>query len=458
MKLTKRQFTVLSASFAFAGLSKLNASMLDHASQGGVGYGPLNSDPDGLIDLPEGFTYKVISSFGDTMTDGFRVPNNADGMGCFKLDNQRVALVRNHELSVSDAQDGPNPQGRELGFKTYDKRADGVDLPGGTTTIIYNLDTGKVENEFISLLGTIRNCSGGITPWGSWLTCEENVSRKGDEVGKDHGWVFEVPAIADGPIEPNPIKGLGRFNHEAAAIDPRTGIVYLTEDRDDSLFYRFIPKVPGKLHAGGKLQALGFKTQPKGGDSRNWDSVLWDEGDWIETFWIDLEDTDSPNDDLRRRGHSHGAAIFARGEGIHWGDDELYFCCTSGGRAILGQVMRYVPSKFEGTEKEHNEPGKIQLFLESESTDRFNFGDNITVAPNGHLIVCEDQYTENIVNQIKGITPEGKTYSLATIRIPSEPAGACFSPDGTTMFVNVYGPTRTLAITGPWKHLDGAKG
>lgn len=454
MKLTKRQFTAFATSFAFAGLARHHAIALDGLSVAKPGYGPLVPDPDALIDLPQGFSYKVISSFGDTMTDGFQVPDNADGMGCFKLDDSRVTLVRNHELNVSDEARGPLPDNQQLDFIVYDRRDDGVPLPGGTTTIIYNLKTGEVEKEFVSLLGTIRNCAGGVTPWGSWLTCEENVTLSGDGVAKDHGWVFEVPADADGPIDPQPIKELGRFNHEAVAIDPRTGILYLTEDRDDSLFYRFIPNTPGKLQEGGKLQALGFAGQAPGADSRNWDSPIWNVGDWAQAFWIDLDDVDSPNDDdLRIRGQAKGAAIFARGEGIHWGDNELYFCCTSGGRAEFGQIMRYVPSAFEGTRKESDEPGQLQLFLESTDPNSFNFGDNLTVAPNGHLLVCEDQYTDNAVNHIRGVTPNGQAYDFARIRIQSESAGACFSPDGTTLFVNIFSPTRTLAITGPWQHL-----
>jgi secreted PhoX family phosphatase len=454
MKLTKRQFMALATSFAFMGLAKHNALALEGLSENRLGYGPLIPDPEALIDLPEGFSYRIISRFGDVMTDGFQVPDNADGMGCFKLDDHRVTLVRNHELNVLDADRGSAPDNRKIDFSIFDHRDDGTVLPGGTTTIVYNLKTDEVEKEFVSLLGTIRNCAGGVTPWGSWLTCEENVTLKRDGVAKDHGWVFEVPAGAEGPIDPVPLKDMGRFNHEAAAVDPRTGIVYLTEDRNDSLFYRFIPNTPGKLESGGKLQALGFAKGASNADTRNWDLLTWNVGDWADVVWIDLNDVHSPNDDdLRIKGQASGAAIFARGEGIHWGDNELFFCCTSGGQSQLGQIMRYKPSAFEGMHKEGDEPGQLQLFLESDDPNGFNFGDNLTVAPNGHLFVCEDQYTEKTINHIRGVTREGKVYDFAKVRIQSESAGACFSPDGSTLFVNIFSPTRTLAITGPWLHL-----
>jgi secreted PhoX family phosphatase len=246
-----------------------------------------------------------------------------------------------------------------------------------------------------------------------------------------------------------PIKAMGRFNHEAACVDPRTGIVYMTEDRNDSLIYRYIPNQKANLQSGGRLQALVITQQPKF-DTRNWHSGSMPLNQEMAVEWIELDHTESPNDDLRLRGFNAGAALFARGEGIHWGDNELYFCCTNGGAKKLGQIMRYVPSLVEGSPSENKRPGKLSLFVESEYPQTMNFADNVTVAPNGHLIVCEDQYTVRTENHIKGVTPDGKTYDFARVRLQTEPAGACFSPDGRTLFVNLYSPTTTVAITGPW--------
>ena len=112
--------------------------------------------------------------------------------------------------------------------------------------------------------------------------------------------------------------------------------------------------------------------------------------------------------------------------------------------------MKYQPSEFEGTAKEQTSPGQVQLFVESTDASLFNFGDNLTVAPNGHLIVCEDQYTDIVDNHLRGVTPKGEVYNFAKLQTQTELAGACFSPDGSTLFVNIYKPTKTLAITGPW--------
>lgn len=448
--LTRRQFTLALTGSAFAGLlASCNPAQGPGAQKPLRAYGDLVPDPEGLLDLPGGFGYRVISAFGQRMDDGFVVPDYADGMGCFALDERRVALVRNHELRANQQDLGPIHGKHASGLAAYDRNDLGEALPGGATTIIYDLASQRVQSQHLSLLGTIRNCAGGTTPWRSWLSCEEDLTRAGEGVGRDHGWVFEVPVRARGLAQPTPLVAMGRFNHEAAAVDPRTGIVYLTEDRDDSLFYRFLPNAPGELARGGRLQALAL-AETGIVDSRNWQGISMSRGTWHETRWIDLEGVKSPDDDLRMRGHARGALLFARGEGIHFGDDELYFCCTSGGAAALGQVMRYKPSRFEGQPAERSEPGRLQIFVESTDPAQFNFGDNLTVAPNGHLIVCEDQYTEIVDNYLRGVTPSGDLYPFARLRTQTELAGACFSPDGSTLFVNLYSPGKTLAITGPW--------
>ena len=396
------------------------------------GYGPLQPDPQGVLDLPAGFSYRIISRLGDAMTDGGRVPDHADGMGCFDLGNGRIALVRNHELMPGQDTGGSAARG-------YDRLDGGEFLAGGTTTLVLDAATLTVEAEYRSLAGTIRNCAGGVTPWGSWLSCEEFVSNAGDRLGKDHGYIFEVPATATGPVEAVPLKAMGRFNHEAACIDPATGIAYLTEDRGDGLLYRFIPRVPGKLAEGGKLQALALD----GGvtDSRNKGGVTMPTGEWFAARWVDIDRPDSAEDDVRRQGAARGAVLFARGEGIHMGEGELYFVCTSGGAAELGQIFRLQP-RASGD--------RLQLFFESTSPDQFNYGDNLTIAPNGHLVVCEDQYTDVVDNHLRGITPAGSTYALGRLHLQTEFAGACFSPDGRTLFVNAFRPATTFAITGPW--------
>jgi secreted PhoX family phosphatase len=212
-----------------------------------VGYGPLVPDPNGLLDLPEGFRYRALSMgqlgttsdarFSQRMTFGEWVPALHDGMAAFAGAAGMTILVRNHECEPGHSPavaPGKTPRYDALGT-------------GGTTTLWVDADRNLVRS-FASLAGTFRNCAGGRTPWGSWLTCEECTYLPGaldphvhdlrPDVGERHGYVFEVDARAEGLVEPVPIKAMGRFYHEAVAVDPATGFVYLTEDRDDGLLYR----------------------------------------------------------------------------------------------------------------------------------------------------------------------------------------------------------------------------
>lgn len=396
--------------------------------------GALQSDPAGILDLPPGFSYRVISRLDAAMSDGGTVPDHADGMGCFDLGNGKLALVRNHELQPQH-DGGAIPAG-----PVYDTVARSLrPLPGGTTTIVLDAATLEVEREYRSLAGTIRNCAGGITPWGSWLSCEENTDRANGRINQDHGWIFEVPATATGLVDPVPLKAMGRFNHEAACVDPATGIIYLTEDRDDSLLYRFLPTRPGDLAQGGTLQAMILDGVT---DTRNWNGRTMAVGDTARGSWITMDNVEAPEDDLRQRGAAQGAALFARGEGIWMGDGEMFFTCTSGGVAGQGQIFRLRPAIHEAD--------TLELFYESPAESEYSFGDNLTVAPSGHLVVCEDSYDDVVHNHLRGITPDGAAYPLALLNRQTELAGACFSPDGRTLFVNAYSPTMTFAITGPW--------
>jgi secreted PhoX family phosphatase len=121
--------------------------------------------------------------------------------------------------------------------------------------------------------------------------------------------------------------------------------------------------------------------------------------------------------------------------------------------------MRYRPSPHEGRPEEKDQPGRIQLFVQPTDKAVMHMCDNLAVSPWGHLVVCEDKVGG--VNYLKAVTPEGKVYAIGRqaqpgitdVKSNSELAGCCFSPDGTTLFVNVYWPGATLAITGPWSRL-----
>ncbi|MDH5455055.1 MAG: PhoX family protein [Gammaproteobacteria bacterium] len=418
----------------------------------------LVSDPDRILDLPPGFGYSVVSKAGTQMSDGLQVPGKHDGMAAFDGADGRIRLVCNHEIRPEDT--GSNSLRKrfsalpeEARAKFYDRGGDRTPGLGGTTTTIYDPQSAGTERQFLSLGGTELNCAGGPTPWGSWLSCEECFEWAGDveyfgvpaaRRDQKHGYVFEVPAAADELVQAIPLTGMGRFEHEACAVDEATGIVYMTEDRHHSLFYRYVPNVPGKLLAGGKLQALVVDGQPSLA-THNWTATPSIRlGEPLAAGWIDFDDPNPFEDTLRHDGAMRGAATFARGEGLCVAGDRFAFTCTNGGPARLGQVFTYKPTSADG--------GELELIAESQEGSLLRNADNLTMAPWGDLIVCED--TSGHCGLV-GIRPDGSQYAIAdNAHSSSELAGVCFSPDGEILFVNIQYPGMTIAITGNWKSLQ----
>lgn len=430
---------------AFLGFRRAGAAGLLETLPGVPAFAPLSRDPAGLFELPRGFSYRVIARAGEVMDDGLLLPGDPDGMAAFPAPGSRVVLICNHELDFAETARSPFGAGQErldrLDRSRLFDAGRGTPCPGGTSTHVYDPAAGTIERSFLSLAGTERNCSGGPTPWGSWLSCEETVARADHLHTRDHGWVFEVPAGTGELTTPVPLRAMGRFNHEACAVDPATGIVYQTEDRPDGLFYRFLPERPGELAAGGRLQALVLSGVPAA-DTRNWnrqEGFRMPAGRSLSVEWIDLEEIESPDDDLRRRGHADGAAVFARGEGLWYGHGEVYFAATGGGAGGLGQIFRLTPDPAGD---------RLELFVESGHERLMKRCDNLTVTPWGDLLVCEDRPDGA---SLIGVTPQGDLYEFArNVGSSSELAGACFSPDGRTLFVNLQDDGLTLAITGPF--------
>jgi secreted PhoX family phosphatase len=419
------------AGLSLAPLVKLLADPA-HAAPSKAGFGPLvpklptnmatlplERQNIAYMTLPAGFEYSVVSYSGQLMRDGNPVPGAADGMAAFPGPHGSIYLVRNHELTTSGTPTVAPPT------SSYD-----VAVRGGTTNLIVDHD-GLLIEQYGSLAGTERNCAGGPTPWGTWLTCEEAFSTRN---GVRHGYVFEVAAAGYG--DPTPLVGLGRFNHEAAAVDPETGIVYLTEDRGDSLLYRFTPSEYGNLKSPGTLEALKLSDFPAGVHTVT--GFLGQSNHALPVEWVTIDEPDPNTDTTRAQGAAKGAAKFSRGEGCWYGDGLVYFVCSDGGDLRAGQVFAYDPVA-----------ETLTLVVESTSRALLDAPDNITVAPDGRLYLCEDgSGGDNIVS----VDHDGSLAILAqNVWSGSEWAGACFSPVGNVMFVNMQGDGLTFALKGPWK-------
>ncbi|MFI7405058.1 PhoX family protein [Streptomyces sp. NPDC049541] len=457
MSATRRQILArsgaLGVGIAFTGaLSELFAGTAAAQDLGHTGYGPLVPDPNGLLDLPKGFRYQVLSREGDQLRSGEGpVPSNHDGMTALPARGGRVHLVRNHENRPTAKHAVPTVAGL-----TYDPAG-----KGGCTAL--TLDSCNnvltVVDERVAIAGTAVNCAGGRSPWGTWLTCEETEDKAGTNgYTKDHGFIFEVD-----PADPHrtgavPLTAMGRFQHEAIAIDPKRGIVYETEDaflKPFGLFYRFLPHKPlggvGSLRAGGRLQAMRVPGVPDL-------STIQEPGaafDGIE--WVDVPDplaaqTPVRLQDFGPKGITHAQKL----EGCYWGGRCVYFVSSfarsADGSAAdhYGQIWRYDPSARRLTLVIVFGPD-TDVQLPGESPD------NICLAPSGGLMVCEDG---NGAQHVFGVTRAGEVYAMArgrqNIGTPDAPewgefAGVTFSPDGRTMYVNCYTPGTTFAVTGPWR-------
>jgi len=432
MRISRRNFGALFGSTAALSLAPLTNMLAPGKARAlGQGFGalvpklptnaaslPVERQNIAYMTLPEGFEYKVVSYQGQTMRDGSPVPGAADGMAAFGIGRGRIALVRNHELGTSG-------QAVVAPDSIYDPQ-----VRGGTTNLVVDYEGNLIE-QYGSLAGTERNCAGGPTPWLSWLTCEETLAIRN---GVRHGYVFDVPATS--VSDADPLVYLGRFNHEAAAVDPETSVVYQTEDRGDSLFYRFLPAAYGDLKSPGKLQALRLLDWPAGVDTRI--GFLGYLNQPLACDWVDIADYDPAQDTVRLEGQSKGAAKFSRGEGCWYGDGLIYFVCSNGGDLGAGQVFAYSPAD-----------DTVTLVVESTDRALLDAPDNITIGPDGRLYLCEDgSGGDNIVS----VDHDGSLAILAqNVWSGSEWAGACFSPAGNVMFVNMQGDGLTFAIKGPFR-------
>lgn len=433
-RLTRRRFVQSAA--AAAGLALTAGPLTTLSAPSSPRTGALVSDPNGIVDLPPGFNYRVIADLDTIYTDGTPRPGAADGMGAFPGPNNTTLLCVNHENRSTASRPVPAVNGD---YNPAER--------GGTSVMLVGPD-GDLLQAWPSSSGTIRNCAGGVTPWGTWITCEESEAISGDY---SHGWAFEVDPYAPldgGTPQQVRLDTLGRFYKEALAIDPNTRVVYQTEDLADGFFYRFVP-APGVWPDGfgdyataeGALQALVIPGLSSADAATT--------GTSYTPTWANVPDPDGIPVLVRKQTYADagGAVVtptrFYRGEGAWWSTREqaVYFDATGGGTSgHWGQIWRYTPAS-----------NTLTLVYVSHDKNVLEMPDNLTILPWGDVLLCEDGGGDNY---LRVLTQRGAIVDLARNSL-AEFAGACFTTSPDTLYVNIQGESITLAIRGPWPTLRG---
>ena len=480
----RRSFIRRSAVAALGGAALAGPfqGIIAHAAPGKGGgnrkalLGPLSAKPDlrdGVVrmSLPEGYTYRSFGMTGDVMDDLAVTPGSQDGMAAFRGPRGTIRVVRNHEV---------RGHGAVMGGSTADiaKAYDG-NTNGGASTLSVDPESRELLGSWVSLNGTSVNCAGGPTPWGTWISAEETVN--GPDLGPDftgshgpaslekHGYLFEVDpnwAPSEFPSS-TPIRSAGRFAAEAVAFDKTTNSLFQTEDNFEfpSGVYRYTPPNNAmqarRLADGGALEQLRVVGVPCAELGLVQPADVSYDIDWVPIADPDWDlgpgptDNDTGIQEVGRQGFEQGAAKFARPEGIWARAGLIYFSCTRGGATRFdgnpfgeygngfGQVWVLDPKK-----------NTLTLIFESPGPNVLDLPDNLTLSPRGNIILCEDGSTDNFV---RCLTPNGELFDFAQNMIAGserqEFAGATFSPDGRTLFVNIqFGSGLTFAI---WREHGG---
>jgi uncharacterized protein len=349
----------------------------------GPGYGPLGAPDANGIRLPAGFRSRLVAPGGRPVGDSGYVWHEAsDGAATFPLSRGGWILVSNSEAS-----------------------------PGGASAIRFAPD-GTVRDAYRILEGTVQNCSGGGTPWGTWLSCEE----------VQNGLVWECDPAGGRRARARPAMGV--FKHEAAAVDPVGRRVYLTEDLENGCLYRFTPERWPRLESG-VLEVA--RVDSRGG---------------VE--WLRVPDP------AARRRHTRdqvpGAARFKRAEGIFLDDGVLYVATTLDSRIHAYDLRR----------------GRIEVVYDGLALARppLTMVDQLSVSPGGELYACEDNSEPDI--DVAVVDRRGRATRFLTLTGPvhsgSEATGIAFDPLGTRLYVasqRAHGGGAVYEIAGPFRSRPG---
>jgi secreted PhoX family phosphatase len=355
----------------------------------GGGYGPLGPLDANGIRLPEGFQSRLIARGGEPVgSTGYEWHRLSDGAATFPTPDGGFILVSNSETT-----------------------------PGGASAIRFSPQV-EVVDAYRILEGTRQNCSGGGTPWGTWLSCEE----------VEDGLVWECDPA--GRKQGVPHRAMGVFKHEAAAVDPQGQRIYMTEDLHDGGFYRFTPSVWPDLSEG-LLEVARF--EPGG-----------------KVTWVRVPDPSAQTEPTRRQ--VAGTAHFDRAEGIWREGRTVYVATTNDFRVHAYDIRRErVAVVYDGRKPGAGPLRKVDQMAGSHA---------------GEVFVCEDPGGPSVM-EMGVIDVERKMSVFLSAsgqgHVRSELTGVCFDPSGTRLFFasqrasdrqllpGEQGPGEIYEVTGPFR-------
>jgi len=362
----------------------------------------VENDPATRMVVPRGFSVREVARTGQRAHPGssYRWHSEPDGGATFPMRDGGWVYVSNAEVS-------------EL-------------RQGGVGALRFN-HRAEIVSSYPICSATTNNCAGGLTPWGTWLTCEEI----------DNGLVYECDPTGEKLAVPLP--ALGAFKHEAAAVDPIGRCIYLTEDVEDGNLYRFVPDV---YSSGGRADLRNGRLEVAVVDGDN--SASTRKLSWEKITNPNPRLTgDEAKRDLPTRHQVPQAAKFNGGEGAWYHDHIVYFTTKGDNRVWAVDTARDL----------------IDLIYDKKADGVFEPGindvDNITVSPGGDVLVAEDGADMRLVV----VGGDVKPFELVNVigQRGSEITGPAFSPDGNRLYFSsqngIAGDStdgRTYEMRGPF--------
>lgn len=332
-------------------------------------------DENGFM-LPPGFSYREVARSGQSPggSSGYIWHPSPDGGACFPTDDGGWVYVSNSELGRQE---------------------------GGVGALRFN-SQGDIVDAYSILSNTSVNCAGGATPWGTWLSAEE----------VETGQIYECDPTGNNPGIVRP--ALGTFRHEAAAIDMGKDCVYLTEDRPNGGFYRFVATDGLPNLSVGRLEI----------------AVVRERGGLQEINWLEVPDPLAQIAPTRNQVTDYTS--FNGGEGIAFHEDDIYFVTKGDNR-----VWRY-----------DTVSQQIEIIYDPLTSDNpiLTGVDNVVITAGGDVLVAEDGGDMQLV----AITPEGELFPLFKIigHERSEVCGPAFDPSYQRLYFSSQRGSSGSRLTG----------